>query len=116
MAGGTVDMAEMRRHVEKTAALELSLDFDEHVADLAKKRRRHRNIVDAGRGFAVAFQPPPQDQLVITRYVGLGKPVPAGMVGGGMEDGGDLGRRFPLTDQAEVGAAAKSEAERIEQD
>ena len=49
MAGGAVDMAEMRRDIEKAAALELPLNLDKHVADLAKKRRRHRNVVDACR-------------------------------------------------------------------
>ena len=116
MIRGSVDVAEMRRHVQKPAAFELSLDFDKHVADLAKERCRYRNVVDACRGFAVAFQPPPQDQLVVAGDVGFAEPRPGRMVGGGMEDGADLRRVFALADQPEVGTAAERQPERVKKD
>ena len=38
------------------------------------------------------------------------------MAGGRVEDGADLGRVLALADQAEVGAAAKRQSERVEKD
>ena len=109
----------MRRRIEQAMRVELAMNLDQQIAQLAQQPDRAGLIVGEGAAAAVRTQLAPQDQgrAVLGRFQALFRQqCESGVVGAQIERGGDGGGGGAFTDGAGIGAPAQSEAQRIQQD
>ncbi len=113
-----VEQRAMAARIEQAAIVVLAVDLDQQIAKLADQSRRNSSRPDEGAAAAVAFQCSADDQ----RFAGLGidplfaKDGMNRMARRKRDLGGD--RRLTLAgpDETGIGAGAKRQAERVEQD
>ncbi len=103
--------------VEQAALLELALDFDEAVAELAQQADARRLVVDKGAPAAVAAQQAAQhDRLAGGVEPGLAQDRLRRMVLPDRELGGDGRLGGAVAHQAGLGPLAERQPERVQQD
>src|SRR5271166_4281125 len=116
MLGESVEEHAMVGRIEQPALLELALDLDQAVAELAQQPDTRRRIVDKGTAAAVGREQPAQDdRLAVAVEPGLAQD----RMGGVIASDGKLGRyrRLLRPDTHEPGLrpAAERQAQRVQQ-
>jgi len=104
------------RRVHQAALVELALDLDQRVRQLAQQAGRGGLVVHVGTAAAVRGQHAAQQQQVFRFNALLGEQGAGGMIGGDVKGGGDAGLLGVGPEQTRVGTVAKREAQRIKQD
>ena len=113
-----VEQQAVGRGLHQALVLELAVDLDKVLADLAHQRDADRLVVDEGPRPAVAAHRAPQDQ----RFAGLGGDAllvqggPGRVVGGDVELGDHHRLRGAGSDERGLGAFAESQPEGVEKD
>ena len=103
--------------VQQAALLELSLDLDQRIAELAQQTDRDRLVVDEGPATAVgAEQAAQHQQVVLGLDLALFQDCPRRVPGSELEDGSDRGLLGAGAQQPGVRAVAEREPQRVEQD
>ena len=113
---GVEDRAVVGR-VEQAALLELALDLDEAVAELAQQPDARRLVVDKGAAAAVgADQPAQHDRLAVAVEPGLAQDRVRRVVAPDRELGRHRRLLAPRPHQPGLGPLAERQAQRIQQD
>ncbi len=94
----------------------LTVDLDQRRADLAQQHDRHRRIVDEGAAAPVGALHAAQDQVALGFDAAVGKDRPRRMIGGHVEDRGDIALGAVVAHQRGVAAPAQRQRQGIEQD
>ena len=117
-AAEAVEQGAMALGVEQAAIVMLAVDFDQPRAGLAQRARGHRHAAGEGAAAAVGLERAAQEQRLARLGLDalLGEQHDAVMVVADLERGRDHRLRLPGADQGAVGARAKRQPERVEQD
>ena len=103
--------------VEQAALLELPLDFDQAVAELAQQADARRLVVDKGAAAAVAAQQPAQnDRLAVGVEAGIAENRICRMIATDGEFGGDRRLAGGVAHEPSLGALAQRQPQRVQQD
>ena len=115
MAGCLVKQRDVSCHIEQATPLELPLNFHQHITNLAQQAERDGNIIDAGVGFAVAFETAAQDQHIVGGNASLIKTGICRVVPGEGETCCNLCLIGVIADQRKIGPAAKCQPKCVQQ-
>ena len=117
MLGEGVEDHAMIGRIEQPALLELALDLDQAVAELAQQPDTRRRIVDKGAAAAVGREQPAQDdRLAVAVEPGLAQDRMGGMVASDRELGRYRGLLGPGAHEPGLRAAAERQTQRVQQD
>ena len=117
MFGESVEDHPMIGGIEQAALLELALDFDQTVAELAQQTDARRLVIDKGPAAAVAaHQPAQHDRLAIAVEPGFAQDRIGRMVLPDREFGADRGFAGAVAHEPRFDAFSQRQPQRIEQD
>jgi len=102
--------------IDEPVLIELTLDLDEAVAELAEEADADRLVVDEGAAAPVRRQHPAQEERLLARELLACEHRPCRMVARELEGRGDAGLAGTLAHEGRIGAGAECQAESIEQD
>ena len=115
--GKRVEDGQMGLGIHQAVGVELAMNLDQPVAQLAQQADPDRGIVDVGAASPFgADRPSEHEQIILARDVPLAQQRQRRVVGAEIEGRRDMQGRCAVADQPCVPARAQREPERIQQD